>query len=88
VTDEAQQRIAALEQLVVELQKALSAMGERVTQLVEENQTLRRRLEGKGGGGSGGSGGGTLVVAGTPEDIAAHPGSHTGRYLKALLARS
>jgi hypothetical protein len=33
VTDEAQQRIAALEQLVVELQK-------RLTQLVEENQRI------------------------------------------------
>nr|WP_119155230.1 excinuclease ABC subunit UvrA [Caldimonas tepidiphila] len=36
-------------------------------------------------GPEGGSGGGELVVAGTPEDIAAHPGSHTGRYLKPLL---
>jgi excinuclease ABC subunit A len=38
-------------------------------------------------GPEGGSGGGTVVGAGTPEDIAALPGSHTGRYLKALLAR-
>jgi len=36
-------------------------------------------------GPEGGSGGGTLLVAGTPEDIAAHEGSHTGQYLKALL---
>ena len=33
-------------------------------------------------GPEGGDGGGTVVVAGTPEDVAAHPGSHTGRYLK------
>jgi excinuclease UvrABC ATPase subunit len=26
-----------------------------------------------------------VVVAGTPEDVAAHEGSHTGRFLKALL---
>jgi excinuclease ABC subunit A len=36
-------------------------------------------------GPEGGDGGGTLVVAGTPEEVAAHPGSHTGRYLKRLL---
>ncbi|MEX8520421.1 MAG: excinuclease ABC subunit UvrA [Leptothrix sp. (in: b-proteobacteria)] len=37
-------------------------------------------------GPEGGSGGGQLLVAGTPEAVAAHPGSHTGRFLKALLA--
>ncbi len=36
-------------------------------------------------GPEGGAGGGTLVAAGTPEDIAAHPQSHTGRYLRRLL---
>jgi excinuclease ABC subunit A len=36
-------------------------------------------------GPEGGSGGGQLLVAGTPEDIAANPASHTGRYLKPLL---
>jgi excinuclease ABC subunit A len=36
-------------------------------------------------GPEGGSGGGNMLIAGTPEDIAAHPGSHTGRYLKACL---
>ncbi|MDE2401920.1 MAG: excinuclease ABC subunit UvrA [Burkholderiales bacterium] len=36
-------------------------------------------------GPEGGSGGGMLVMAGTPEAVAAHPGSHTGRYLKTLL---
>ena len=33
----------------------------------------------------GGGGGGTVVCAGTPEAVAAHPGSHTGRYLGAML---
>lgn len=33
-------------------------------------------------GPEGGGGGGTVVVAGTPEAVAAHPTSHTGRYLQ------
>ena len=33
-----------------------------------------------------GDGGGKLVVAGTPEKVAAHEGSHTGRYLRQVLA--
>jgi len=36
-------------------------------------------------GPEGGSGGGTVLGAGTPEDIAANPASHTGRYLQRLL---
>jgi excinuclease ABC subunit A len=36
-------------------------------------------------GPEGGAGGGTVVVQGTPEDVAAHPESHTGRYLARLL---
>ena len=36
-------------------------------------------------GPEGGSGGGQLLLAGTPEALAAHAGSHTGRYLKSLL---
>jgi excinuclease ABC subunit A len=38
-------------------------------------------------GPEGGAGGGTVVVEGTPETIAAHPESHTGRYLQPLLKR-
>ncbi len=37
-------------------------------------------------GPEGGAGGGYVVVAGTPEEVAAHAGSHTGRFLKAMLA--
>lgn len=37
-------------------------------------------------GPEGGAGGGTLVVAGPPEVVAAHPGSHTGRFLAPLLS--
>jgi excinuclease ABC subunit A len=36
-------------------------------------------------GPEGGDGGGRIVAAGTPEAIAANPGSHTGRYLKQVL---
>jgi excinuclease ABC subunit A len=38
-------------------------------------------------GPEGGSGGGRVLVAGTPEDVAAFDGSHTGRFLKPLLAQ-
>jgi excinuclease ABC subunit A len=37
-------------------------------------------------GPEGGSGGGRLIAAGTPELIAATPGSHTGEYLRKVLA--
>ncbi|NIM27256.1 MAG: excinuclease ABC subunit UvrA [Gammaproteobacteria bacterium] len=35
----------------------------------------------------GGDGGGEIVVAGTPEDVALHPRSHTGRFLARILER-
>ncbi len=37
-------------------------------------------------GPEGGDAGGELVAQGTPEDVAAEPGSYTGQYLKAALA--
>ena len=36
-------------------------------------------------GPEGGDGGGRIVAAGTPEQVAANPASHTGRYLKKAL---
>ncbi len=39
-------------------------------------------------GPEGGDRGGKIVVAGTPEDVAANPDSHTGRFLGPLLAHS
>ena len=39
-------------------------------------------------GPEGGTGGGTVVVTGTPEQVAEHPGSHTGRFLSDLLGRA
>jgi len=36
-------------------------------------------------GPEGGAGGGSLVIAGTPEDVAACDSSHTGRYLQSVL---
>lgn len=38
-------------------------------------------------GPEGGPGGGSVVVAGTPEEVAAEPASHTGRFLAHALAR-
>jgi excinuclease ABC subunit A len=35
----------------------------------------------------GGNGGGQIVVAGTPETVARHPNSHTGRFLAKVLTR-
>ena len=37
-------------------------------------------------GPEGGSGGGLVVCEGTPEQVAAHPTSYTGKFLKPLLA--
>jgi excinuclease ABC subunit A len=39
-------------------------------------------------GPEGGDGGGRLVVAGTPEEVAAHPDSHTGRCLREVLGEA
>ena len=36
-------------------------------------------------GPEGGDRGGQIVATGTPEDIARHPGSHTGRFLAPVL---
>ena len=38
-------------------------------------------------GPEGGDGGGTVVAAGTPEEIAACPSSYTGQYIKSMLQR-
>ena len=38
-------------------------------------------------GPEGGVGGGTVVAAGTPEQVADTPVSYTGQYLKKMLAR-
>jgi len=38
-------------------------------------------------GPEGGDGGGTVVATGTPEEVAGHPASYTGRYLKPILER-
>ncbi|GGY11387.1 excinuclease ABC subunit UvrA [Paludibacterium paludis] len=39
-------------------------------------------------GPEGGAGGGQIIAAGTPETLAAHPVSHTGRYLRPMLDKS
>ena len=38
-------------------------------------------------GPEGGDGGGRIIAAGTPEQLAEHPTSYTGRYLRAVLSR-
>jgi len=38
-------------------------------------------------GPEGGGGGGAVVATGTPEQVAAHPASHTGRFLAPVLGR-
>ncbi len=38
-------------------------------------------------GPEGGSGGGTILVTGSPEEVAEHPTSHTARFLKPLLEK-
>jgi len=38
-------------------------------------------------GPEGGDKGGQIVVMGTPEEVADHPTSHTGRYLKQVLVQ-
>jgi excinuclease ABC subunit A len=38
-------------------------------------------------GPEGGNKGGEIIAFGTPEEVAAHPTSHTGRYLKQVLAQ-
>jgi excinuclease ABC subunit A len=38
-------------------------------------------------GPEGGAGGGEIVASGTPEEVAATPGSYTGQYLQPMLAR-
>ncbi len=39
-------------------------------------------------GPEGGNKGGQVVCCGTPEEVAAHPGSHTGRYLREVLRQT
>ena len=39
-------------------------------------------------GPEGGDQGGSIVVQGTPEEVAAHPGSFTGHFLQEILADS
>jgi excinuclease ABC subunit A len=38
-------------------------------------------------GPEGGSGGGTVVATGTPEELAKHPTSYTGKFVKEMLCR-
>ena len=39
-------------------------------------------------GPEGGDGGGKIIAAGTPEELAEHSTSHTGKFLKEMLTKS
>ena len=39
-------------------------------------------------GPEGGDGGGKIIAVGTPEELAEHPTSHTGKFLKEMLTKS
>ena len=39
-------------------------------------------------GPEGGDGGGEIIAFGSPEELAEHPSSHTGKFLKKILSKS
>ncbi len=39
-------------------------------------------------GPEGGDGGGEIIAFGSPEELAEHPASHTGKFLKKILSKS
>ena len=47
-----------------------------------------RRGAAGGGVWEGGDGGGKIIAVGTPEELAEHPTSHTGKFLKEMLTKS
>ncbi|MEC7522749.1 MAG: excinuclease ABC subunit UvrA [Myxococcota bacterium] len=71
--------LAALEDLV--------AQGNSVLVIEHDLDVIRRADHVIDVGPEGGDGGGDIVVAGTPEELAACAASHTGRHLKPLLER-
>ena len=71
--------LAALEDLV--------AQGNSVLVIEHDLDVIRRADHVIDVGPEGGDGGGDIVVAGTPEEVAACAASHTGRHLKPLLER-
>jgi excinuclease ABC subunit A len=76
---------ADVEKLLTALQ-ALVERGHSVV-VIEHNMELAKAADWVIDlGPEGGAGGGRLVAEGTPEDVAANPDSHTGRYLAKALA--
>lgn len=70
---------------LIEILNRLVAAGNSVV-LIEHNMDIIKSSDWLiDFGPEGGEGGGTIVAKGTPEDVANHKHSHTGRYLKRVL---
>ncbi len=77
---------ADIEKLLAVLDR-LVAMGNTVVVIEHNLEVIKTADHVIDLGPEGGERGGRVVAAGTPEEVAATPGSHTGRYLKNILAR-
>ncbi len=77
--------LAEVERLVVALERLVDA-GNTVIVIEHHTDVIKVADHVIDLGPDGGDGGGTIVVAGTPEAVAATPASHTGRALAATLA--
>jgi excinuclease ABC subunit A len=75
--------VADVEQLLTALQRLVD--GGNTVVVIEHNLDVIKAADWLiDMGPEGGQGGGQVIAEGTPEQIAAHPGSHTGRFLNAL----
>ena len=68
--------------------EALRDKGNTVVVVEHDEETIRAADWVVDFGPGPGKRGGEVVAAGTPEDVARNPDSHTGRYLKPILART
>jgi len=75
-------------QKLLETLSALRDLGNTVLVVEHDEETIRRADYVVDLGPAAGAHGGEIVAAGTPEEIMSAPSSHTGRFLKAHLARS
>ncbi len=77
---------ADIEKLLAVLDR-LVAMGNTVVVIEHNLEVIKTADHVIDLGPEGGDQGGRVVAVGTPEEVAAAPGSHTGRYLKKILER-
>lgn len=78
---------ADVEKLLVVLQRLVDA-GNTVVVIEHNLDVIKTADHVIDLGPEGGPDGGHIIATGTPEEVAKHPGSYTGRYLKPLLARA